>query len=126
MNGSTFCTFILASRPSSFILRGTMAGRDGTGEKFVPGSRRYDRTVDEALKTMERLATWLETAKQDDIWRQTDDPLQVAMLHGMLFHLRQEIDQVLCLGGDELQETVRALRTLAVQGEQMLPKAEAS
>jgi hypothetical protein len=92
-----------------------MAGRDGKGEKFSPGSRKQDRTLDDALKTMERLAAWLETAKQENVWRQTEDPLQAAMLHGMLVHLRQEIDQMIALGGDELQETVRALRTLAAQ-----------
>ncbi|MCI0394806.1 MAG: hypothetical protein L0332_15630 [Chloroflexi bacterium] len=92
-----------------------MAGRDGKGERFVPGSRKHDRTVDDALKTMERLAAWLETAERDNIWLQTEDPLQVAMLHGMLVHLRQQIDQLLLLGGEELQDTVRALRTLAGQ-----------
>jgi hypothetical protein len=93
-----------------------MAGRDGKGEKFSPGSRKQDRTVDDALRTMERLAAWLETAKQENVWRQTEDPLQAAMLHGMLVHLRREIDQVIALGGDELQATVHALRTLAAQG----------
>lgn len=92
-----------------------MAGRDGKGEKFVPGSRKYDRTVDDALKTMERLAAWLETAQQENVWLQTEDPLQAAMLHGMLVHLRHEIDRVIAQGGAELQETVMALRTLAMQ-----------
>jgi hypothetical protein len=92
-----------------------MAGRDGQGERFVPGSRKRDRTIDDALRTMERLATWLETAKEENAWQQTDDPLQSAMLHGMLVHLRKEIDELLALGGDELQETVRALRALAAQ-----------
>jgi len=92
-----------------------MAGRDGKGEKFSPGSRKTDRTVDDALKTMERLAAWLETARQENVWFQTEDPLQAAMLHGMLVHLRHEIEQVIALGGDELQETVHALRTLAAQ-----------
>jgi hypothetical protein len=93
-----------------------MAGRDGQGEVFSPGSRKRDRTVEDALKTMERLGQWLEMARQEDVWRQMDDPLQVAMLHGMLFHLRQEIEQLLALGGEEVSETVRALRTLAAQG----------
>ena len=93
-----------------------MAGRDGQGEVFSPGSRKRDRTVDDALRTMERLGQWLETACEEDVWRGTDDPLQVAMLHGMLFHLQQEIQQLLDLGGEEVEETVRALRTLAVQG----------
>lgn len=92
-----------------------MAGRDGKGEKFVPGSRKQDRTVDDALRTMERLATWLETAERDNVWIQTEDPLQAAMLHGMLVHLQGQIDRLLLLGGEELQETVHALRTLAAQ-----------
>jgi hypothetical protein len=94
-----------------------MAGRDGKGEVFSPGSRKRDRTIDDALKTMERLATWLDEAKQQNIWQQTDSTLQVAMLHGMLVHLRHEIDHLLALGGPELEETVRALRTLAGQEE---------
>ena len=94
-----------------------MAGRDGKGEKFSPGSRKYDRTTDDALKTMERLAAWFETARQENVWRQTTDPLDAAMLHGMLTHLQQEIDQLIALGGDELQETINALRTLAAQEE---------
>jgi hypothetical protein len=92
-----------------------MAGRDGEGKKFVPGSRKQDRTVDDALRTMERLAAWLETAEQDNVWLRTEDPLQVAMLHGMLVHLDQQIDRLLLLGGEEIQATVRALRTLAAQ-----------
>jgi hypothetical protein len=92
-----------------------MAGRDGQGQVFSPGSRKRDRTVDDALKTMERLAQWLETAREEDVWRQTDDPLQIAMLHGMLFHLGQEIDRLLASGGEEVQETIGALRTLATQ-----------
>jgi len=65
---------------------------------------------------MERLGQWLETASQEDVWRQMDDPLQVAMLHGMLFHLHQEIENFLASGGNEVDQTVRALRTLAAQG----------
>ena len=90
-----------------------MAGRDGQGEVFSPGSRKRDRTVDDALKTMERLGQWLETAGEQNIWKQLDDPLQVAMLHGMLFHLQHEIEQVLSLGGEEVEEIIRSLRTLA-------------
>ena len=92
-----------------------MAGRDGTGENFSPGSRKRDRTIDDALKTMERLGLWLETAKEENVWQQAEDALQAAMLHGMLVHLRKEIEALVELGGDELQETVRALRTLAAQ-----------
>jgi hypothetical protein len=92
-----------------------VAGRDGTGENFSPGSRKRDRTIDDALRTMERLALWLETARQENVWQQAEDSLQAAMLHGMLVHLRKEIDALIDLGGNELQETVRALRTLAAQ-----------
>lgn len=98
-----------------------MAGRDGAGEKFVPGSRRQDRTVDDALRTMERFAAWLGTANQEDIWRQTDDPLQVAMLHGMLLHLQGEIARLLALGGADVAETALRLRTLAGQAHESRP-----
>ncbi len=92
-----------------------MAGRDGKGENFSPGSRKRDRTIDDALKTMERLALWLETAREENVWQQAEDALQAAMLHGMLVHVRLEIDQLIALGGEELLETVQALRTLAAQ-----------
>ncbi len=92
-----------------------MAGRDGQGESFSPGSRKRDRSIDDALKTMERLALWLETAKAENAWQQADDPLQAAMLHGMLVHLQREIGDLIALGGEDLQETIRALRTLASQ-----------
>jgi hypothetical protein len=92
-----------------------MAGRDGQGKVFSPGSRKRDRSVDDALRTMERLATWLDEAKQENVWQQTDDTLQAAMLHGMLVHLHSEIGRLLELGGPELEETVRALRSLAAQ-----------
>jgi hypothetical protein len=92
-----------------------MAGRDGKGDKFSPGSRKSDRTVDDALRTMERLAAWLDGARQENAWQQAEDPLQVAMLHGMLVHLRQSIDGLLALGGDEAVETARALHALAGQ-----------
>jgi hypothetical protein len=92
-----------------------MAGRDGQGQGFSPGSRKQDRTIDDALKTMERLATWLEMAKEQNVWSQADDSLQVAMLHGMLTHLRKEIDECLAMGGNEVEEIARTLRTLAMQ-----------
>ncbi len=92
-----------------------MAGRDGQGESLSPGSRKRDRSLDDALRTMERLAAWLDTANEENAWQQAEDPIQAAMLHGMLVHLRQQIDDLIALGGDELQETVRALRALAAQ-----------
>jgi hypothetical protein len=90
-----------------------MAGRDGKGDRFVPGSRKQDQSIDDALRTMERLATWLATAEEQDVWHQAEDPLEVAMLQGMLTHLRQSIDDVLALGGEEAAATTRALRALA-------------
>ncbi len=92
-----------------------MAGRDGSGERFVPGSRKQDRTVDDALRTMERLAAWLEAAREQNAWEQAEDALQVAMLHGMLIHLRQSIDALLALGGEDVEDVARAMRTLAAQ-----------
>lgn len=92
-----------------------MAGRDGQGKVFSPGSRKPDRTIDDALRTMERLATWLDEARQVNVWRYTEDTLQTAMLHGMLVHLQREIGVLIEMGGPELQETVQALRTLAAQ-----------
>ncbi len=92
-----------------------MAGRDGGGERFVPGSRKQDRTIDDALRTMERLSAWLDLAREENAWQQADDALQVAMLHGMLVHLRQSIDELLAVGGDEVEDVARAMRTLAVQ-----------
>jgi hypothetical protein len=92
-----------------------MAGRNGQGESFSPGSRKRDRSIDDALKTMERLAAWLETANEENAWRQAEDPVQAAMLHGMLVYLSRQIDQLIAQGGEELQETVRALKTLASQ-----------
>jgi hypothetical protein len=92
-----------------------MAGRNGQGDSFSPGSRKRDRSIDDALKTMERLAAWLETANEENAWQQAEDPIQAAMLHGMLVYLSRQIDQLIAQGGEELQETVRALKTLASQ-----------
>lgn len=92
-----------------------MAGRDAQGNPYSPGSRQKDRTVDEALRTMERLATWLDDARQEDIWQQVEDQLQVAMLHGMLTHLRESIDGLLSIGGEEVEEVVTLLRRLSAK-----------
>ena len=89
-----------------------MAGRNGQGESFSPGSRKRDRSIDDALRTMERLAWWLETAREQNAWQQAEDAVQIAMLHGMLEHLRKEIDAFIAQGGDEVQETVRAFRAI--------------
>ncbi len=66
------------------------------------GKRRKgrDETVEDAMKTMERLSDWLILARESDTWLQ-NDALNTAMLYGMLLHLREEIDRVLTLGGEE-------------------------
>ncbi len=89
-----------------------MAGRDGSGKTFSPGSRGRDRTVDDALKTMERLADWLHQAQEENVWAWAD-PITIGMLHGMLVHIRGQIDALLEQGGDEVQSIVEGLRTIA-------------
>ncbi len=96
-----------------------MAGRNEQGERVIPGSRKADHTIDDALRTMERLAAWLQTAQEENIWRQTTDPFQAAMLHGMLTHLQKEIEGLIELGGDELLETVFALRTFPLEEQEI-------
>ena len=79
------------------------------------GARRRDSPVDDALQTMERLALWLDSARQENVWLQTNDPIQMAMLYGMLTHLDTAIADLLLLGGDEVAETVHALQALATE-----------
>lgn len=90
-----------------------MAGRDGNGNITLPGSKKRDRSIDDALSTMERLATWLQDARAQNAWAQADNPYQIAMLHGLLTHLRGEIGEFLESGGSDVQQTVRNLRALA-------------
>ena len=89
-----------------------MAHVDGQGQRFVPGSRKYDRSIEDALQTMERLALWLDRAKHDNIWQELDDPLQIAALHGMLSHLQRETASLIDRGGETAQNTVQQLRSL--------------
>jgi hypothetical protein len=89
-----------------------MAGRDGSGAVFSPGSRGRDRTVDDALKTLERLADWLDRAREENVWAWAD-PITIGMLHGMLVHVRAQIDGLLQQGGEEVEEIVQGLRTIA-------------
>ncbi len=90
-----------------------MAGRDGDGNITLPGSKKRDRTIDDALTTMERLAMWLQDARAQNAWALAENPYQIAMLHGMLTHLRSEIDEFLESGGADVQQTVHNLRALA-------------
>lgn len=77
-------------------------------KSVLVGKRRKgrDETVEDAMKTMERFSDWLVLAQDDahNAWLQSDS-LNTAMLYGMLIHLRDEIDQVLALGGDEARTT---------------------
>lgn len=72
------------------------------------GKRRKgrDETIEDAMKTMERFSDWLVLAQDNshNVWLQTD-ALNTAMLYGMLTHLRDNIDKVMTLGGDEARST---------------------
>ena len=73
-------------------------------KSMLVGKRRKgrDETIEDAMKTMERFSDWL-TDSQDaakNPWTQSD-PLAIAMLYGMLDHLRDEIGKVLELGGGD-------------------------
>ncbi|MEO6062366.1 MAG: hypothetical protein ABIQ99_10545 [Thermoflexales bacterium] len=92
-----------------------MAGRDGQGNTVNPSSKKRDRTIDDALFTMERLGAWLGGAIEDNAWEQAESAYQVAMLHGMLVYLRGQIDTFIALGGDEVGETVANLRATGAQ-----------
>lgn len=73
-------------------------------KSILVGKRRKgrDETIEDAMKTMERFSDWLmETrAAARNPWLESD-PLAVAMLYGMLEHLRDEINRVLELGGED-------------------------
>jgi hypothetical protein len=73
---------------------------------MLVGKRRKgrDETIEDAIKTMERLADWLGDAQVKNVWNQSD-ALNTAMLYGMLSHLAAEIDRVRALGGDEARQT---------------------
>jgi hypothetical protein len=92
-----------------------MTWRDTGVEALSRVERKRDETADDALRTMERLASWLDQAKREDIWRQTLDPIQIAMVYGMLEHLHSEIGALLASGGDEARHTVEAIRNLAAR-----------
>ncbi len=73
---------------------------------ILVGKRRKgkDETIQDAMKTMERLSDWLTSAQQDNAWLQAD-AINTAMLYGMLTHLHSEIAALITLGGDEARET---------------------
>lgn len=75
-------------------------------KSILVGKRRKgrDETIEDAMKTMERLSDWLQDAAEKNPWLQTD-PVNIAMLYGMLEHLRREIDKALSLGGEDARAT---------------------
>ena len=75
-------------------------------KSILIGKRRKgrDETLEDAMKTMERLADWLTDAQAYNAWLQAD-AINTGMLYGMLTHLRDEIDNVITLGGDEARAT---------------------
>ncbi len=76
-------------------------------KSVLVGKRRKgrDETIEDAMKTMERFSDWLVVSQDasHSAWLQTD-ALNTAMLYGMLIHLRDEIDKVIALGGDEARQ----------------------
>ena len=64
-----------------------------------------DQTIEDAFKTMERFVLWLQTAREQNIWQELD-PLQTAMLYNFLDHLRQEMDDLQALGGDDARNAL--------------------
>jgi hypothetical protein len=75
-------------------------------KSILVGKRRKgrDETIEDAMKTMERFSDWLADTRDKTPWAQSD-PLAVAMLYGMLAHLRDEINRVLDLGGEDALNT---------------------
>ncbi len=75
-------------------------------KSILVGKRRKgrDETIEDAMKTMERFSDWLSDAQQKNPWLQAD-AINTAMVYGMLLHLREEIEQVIALGGDEARAT---------------------
>jgi hypothetical protein len=77
-------------------------------KSILVGKRRKgrDESIEDAMKTMERLSDWLTDAQaaSRNAWLQAD-AINTAMLYGMLTHLRDEIENLLALGGDEARAT---------------------
>lgn len=77
-------------------------------KSMLVGKRRKgrDETIEDAMKTMERFSDWLVDSREAsrNPWVQPD-PLAIAMLYGMLEHLRDEIGKVIELGGEDARNT---------------------
>ncbi len=77
-------------------------------KSILVGKRRKgrDETLEDAMKTMERFSDWLQDSREAsrNPWLQSD-PVNIAMLYGMLEHLRGEIEKVIALGGEDARNT---------------------
>ena len=71
-------------------------------KSILVGKRRKGRddTLEDAFKTMERFSDWLIESPQKNPWLEAD-AMNAAMLYGMLSHLRDEIDKLIALGGED-------------------------
>ena len=75
--------------------QGRMKGRQKGG----------DRTIEDALKTMERFTLWLQMAQEENVWEEVD-PLQMAMLYRFLEQIDGQINQLLALGGGDARNAL--------------------
>ena len=75
--------------------QGRMKGRQKGG----------DRSIEDALKTMERFALWIQMAQEQNVWEEAD-PLQVAMLYRFLEQIDGQINQLLALGGSDARNAL--------------------
>lgn len=75
-------------------------------KSILVGKRRKgrDETIEDAMKTMERLSDWLAQAQEENAWLQAD-AINTAMLYAMLAHLRDSIEALLSRGGEEARAT---------------------
>ncbi len=75
-------------------------------KSILVGKRRKgrDETLEDAMKTMERFSDWLQDASEKNPWL-LSDPVNIAMLYGMLEHLSGEIDKIISLGGEDARAT---------------------
>ncbi len=80
-------------------------------KSVMVGKRRKgkDETLEDAMKTMERFSDWLVAAQQHNPWGEAD-AVNTAMLYALLVHLRDEIDKVIALGGDDARNAYEFFR----------------
>ena len=81
--------------------QGRMKGRQKGG----------DRTLEDAFKTMERFALWLQMAQEQNVWQEAD-PLQMAMLYRFLEQLDLQINHLLALGGDDARNALELFKLM--------------